>query len=302
MGFGKGAPSAPSASETASAQQSASLINQYNPFGSSTYTQTGTGPTGVPTYRQDVSVSPQVQAALNASLGSQTNVANAAQSLSQNIGSQLGKPLDFSQQQAFLNDVTAQNLDRSWDRQYEQNETNLVNRGIRPGSTAYQQATTDFRNDRSNAYNSANAANYNTALQSQLALRNQPLAELSALMSGGQPQLPQFGATPGVDVIGATNNAFNQQMAGYNSQQAQFGGLLSAGASLIPLLSDRRAKTDIRKVGTLDNGLDVFLYRYKHGGGYQIGLMAQDVEKVRPEAVVEGPDGFKRVNYEQAVA
>lgn len=298
--MGKSVPSAPSATETASAQQAANMTNQTTPFGSLTYSQTGTGPTGIPQYTANTTLSPQVQAAVNASLGAQTNLGNAAQQLSQNIGSQLGQPLDFSAQQGYLNNLTAGNLDKQWDRMAETNETSLVNRGIRPGSTAYSQAINDFRTDRSDAYNSANLNNYNSALQSQLALRNQPLSELSALMSGSQPQLPQFGATPGVDVIGATNNAYNAQMGAYNAQQGQFGGLLSAGASLIPLLSDERTKTDIKRVGVLDNGLEVFSYRYKSGGPYHIGLLAQEVEKVNPDAVVE-LNGMKHVLYERAV-
>lgn len=293
------APSAPSAASTANAQQAANLISQNNPFGSLTYTQTGSN-NGVDTYTANTTLSPQVQAAIDASLGAQTNLSKAAQSMSANIGSQLGQPLDWSAQQGYLNDITAQNLDRSWDRQAQQFETDLVNRGIRPGSTAYQQQIGDFRADRSNAYNTANLANMNTALQNQLTLRQLPLNELNALMSGGQVQLPQFGSTPQTDVAGITNSAYANQMANYNANQGLMGGLFSAGASLLPLLSDLRAKTNIRRIGTADNGLGIYVYQYLTGGPFTIGVLAQEVEKVNPEAVVEGPDGLKRVFYDKA--
>lgn len=296
--MGKGAPSAPSATDTASAQQSANLINQYSPFGSSVYTQTGTGPTGVPTYRQDVSLSPQAQSALDASLGAQTNISNTARNLSGNLASKLGQPLDWSAQQSYLNNVTSQNLNPQWDRLDQQNQTDLVNRGIRPGTTAYDQQRNEFLQNRSQAYNSANLNNYNTALQSQLALRAQPINELTGLLSAGQVQTPQFGGTPATDVIGATNAAYNQQLQSYNANQSQLGGLFSAGASLLPLLSDRRAKTDIKKIGQTDSGVPIYKFRYKHGGPMQVGYMAQDLLETHPQAVTMGPDGFYRVQYD----
>ena len=295
------APRAPSATDTASAQQSANLINQYNPLGSSVYTQTGTGPTGVPTYRQDINLTPQAQQALNATLGTQTNLANTAQQLSSGIGQELSQPVDWSQQQSYLNNLTDQSLDRSWDRQAQQYETDLVNRGIRPGSTQYQNLQGDFRTDRSNAYNAANVANMNTALQQQLGLRNQRLNELTGLLSAGQVSTPQFGSTPYTDVAGITQNAYGQQMQQYGANQGVLGGLFSAGANLLPLLSDRRAKTDITRVGRLDNGLNVYLYRYWGEGPYMLGLMADEVETIHPEAVPVGGDGLKRVFYEMAV-
>jgi hypothetical protein len=79
---------------------------------------------------------------------------------------------------------------------------------------------------------------------------------------------------------------------------------LLGGASLLTgpfgKLSDVRAKTDVQKVGELDDGQNVYSYRYKGDPTPEIGLLAQEVEKVRPEAVATGPDGFKRVDYAAA--
>ncbi|WP_422369688.1 tail fiber domain-containing protein [Pelagibius sp.] len=75
-----------------------------------------------------------------------------------------------------------------------------------------------------------------------------------------------------------------------------FGGLGGLGlgiAELVPVLSDRRAKTDIKKIGKLDSGPNVYTYRYKGHPFKQIGVMAQEVEEVQPEAVVSGTGGFK---------
>jgi hypothetical protein len=72
-------------------------------------------------------------------------------------------------------------------------------------------------------------------------------------------------------------------------------------ASSLYKLSDRRMKRDIVRLGFLPNGLPVYSYRYIDGEEPEVGLMAQDVEKVKPEAVVEIA-GLKHVNYELAVA
>jgi hypothetical protein len=77
------------------------------------------------------------------------------------------------------------------------------------------------------------------------------------------------------------------------------GGLMSAGGSLMK--SDIRAKWDITRIGTAHNGLPLYTFRYKDGGGLHVGLMAQDVEKVKPEAVTE-IGGVKHVDYALALA
>lgn len=64
------------------------------------------------------------------------------------------------------------------------------------------------------------------------------------------------------------------------------------------LLSDIRAKTDIRRVGSTDKGIPVYVYRYKSGGPMQMGVMAHEAEKIVPEAVGYIGDGdLKGVDY-----
>lgn len=314
--IGKGAPSAPSAASTAAAQTQSNretavaqaglnATNQITPYGNLTYEQTGTWSDGTPRFTATQTLSGAGQNLLNTGLQTQQNLANVAQEQSGRLSGLLNTPLDWSQQQNYLNDITAQNLDRSWDRQSQQFETDLVNRGIRPGSTQYQQLMGDFRNDRSNAYNNANMANYNTALQSQIALADRPLNQLLSLSGLNQVQQPSFVNSPttqvaGTDVAGITNANYNQQLQAYNQNQQALGGLFSAGASLIPLLSDIRSKTDIVRVGTLDNGLGVYLYKYHGEEPYHIGLLAQEVETLHPDAIVE-KNGLKHVIYDKAV-
>lgn len=77
-------------------------------------------------------------------------------------------------------------------------------------------------------------------------------------------------------------------------------GNAGANAYMAYSLSDVRLKTDIKRVGTTDGGLPVYTYRYKWGGPVQMGVMAQDVEKVMPDAVGE-IGGFKAVDYGRVV-
>lgn len=116
--------------------------------------------------------------------------------------------------------------------------------------------------------------------------------------------------TPGAGIGGqssstAPNNtnplagALGGALAG--AQLASMTGLLGTGAGAgigagLALLSDRRFKTDIERVGTLDNGLAVYRYRYKSGGPMQLGVMADEVKAVNPGAVVN-VDGVDYVNY-----
>ena len=61
--------------------------------------------------------------------------------------------------------------------------------------------------------------------------------------------------------------------------------------------SDIRLKRDITKLTQLDNGLYLYRFRYIWSDTFYVGVMAQEVEGVVPDAVVRGPDGYLRVNY-----
>jgi hypothetical protein len=90
------------------------------------------------------------------------------------------------------------------------------------------------------AFNAANAARQQY-LDEQFALRNQPINEISALLSGSQVAKPNFlstgGATiPTTDVASLINRNFDQQMAASNQQSATanniIGGLFGFAGGL----------------------------------------------------------------------
>ena len=65
----------------------------------------------------------------------------------------------------------------------------------------------------------------------------------------------------------------------------------------LPSTSDRRLKHEISRVGTLDSGLPLYRYKYLWSDQVYVGVMAQEVADVAPDAVVKGDDGYLRVNY-----
>lgn len=72
------------------------------------------------------------------------------------------------------------------------------------------------------------------------------------------------------------------------------GSLKGAG-----ILSDERAKEDIKKVGKTDGGSNIYTYRYKSGGPMHMGVMAQEEARRNPSAVLRRPDGLLSVDYAQ---
>ncbi len=61
--------------------------------------------------------------------------------------------------------------------------------------------------------------------------------------------------------------------------------------------SDLRLKHDITLLGRLDNGLGFYRFAYDGSDKAYVGVIAQEVQTVEPEAVVVGRDGYFRVLY-----
>jgi hypothetical protein len=67
--------------------------------------------------------------------------------------------------------------------------------------------------------------------------------------------------------------------------------------------SDRRLKHNIIQVGRHPGGFGLYLFDYRpqfqaaHGTARQFGVMADEVQRMRPDAVHAGPDGYLRVDY-----
>jgi hypothetical protein len=167
---------------------------------------------------------------------------------------------------------------------------------------------TQFNNDQgqANFQNSLGLANFrnmsrDAELAQRLALRNQPINEISALLSGGQVSLPNFAAFNSANVAPTPIGQYMYNTAGIQQQQANnanqqnaatLGGLYGLGASAIKaapaLISERRFKKNIVPLGAKTGvGFDLYSYTYIWGDEPQVGVMVDEVEGVMPEAVVD---------------
>jgi hypothetical protein len=81
------------------------------------------------------------------------------------------------------------------------------------------------------------------------------------------------------------------------------GGMGADGALGMTMLSDRRTKQEILKIGRHPLGLDIYRFRYKspyaelYGAGRRVGVMADEVAEKYPDAVCRHADGYLRVDY-----
>jgi hypothetical protein len=79
--------------------------------------------------------------------------------------------------------------------------------------------------------------------------------------------------------------------------------MLVMGGGAPPQPSDRATKENIVRIGQHPLGIGLYLFDYKaqfrdaHGHGRQLGVMADEVEQVLPEAVCVHADGYKMVDY-----
>lgn len=117
------------------------------------------------------------------------------------------------------------------------------------------------------------------------------LAAYQSLLDGYQPFVGQ-------NAVGSETGLSNG-----TSTEKSSGGLLGKLASAaqiagtIASFSDRRLKTDIRRVGHTDAGLPIYTYKYKGSDVPQMGVIAQDVEATQPDALGPEVNGFKTVLY-----
>jgi hypothetical protein len=297
------------------------MTNQVTPDGSLTYTQSGNnsfvGPDGktynVPQFTATQTLSPEGQQIYDINNASKLNLATAGQTASNKINDILGTNVDLSNDavENRLFELGTKRLNPQFQRDNDALRTQLINSGIRPGSAAYTTEMTRLSQNQNDALDQLVLGGHQTAVNDILTERNQPLNEITALMSGSQVGQPNFTNTPqtqvaGTDYAGMVANNYNAQTQQYNAQlqakNAALGGMFGLGGTIAGMgiykYSDRRLKSDISRVGSLDNGLPVYSYRIN--GVPEIGLMADEVESVAPWAVVTGADGFKRVNYAEA--
>lgn len=253
--------------ETARLSNQLNRVNQVTPNGSVTYSNNGDN------WTQTTALSPNQQAL-------QTGQEQLGIGLNDLAGSQIKKVQDILgtnftprrfDSQAALGDygsdieertykLATDRLGKQFGREEENLRSTLANQGITAGSEGFTGEMAGFNEGKGNAYANAQLAaraqanndrqqklneleaQYSRDYSADLATRQQPLNEISSIMSGTplQGQDPGSIYTRGVsdaDVAGITQNGYNNQLAAYQQQMsgrnAALGGLFGLGGAAL---------------------------------------------------------------------
>lgn len=232
-----------------------------------------------------------------------------------NMAAQQAAFQNAAQQQGYQQQLGASTFaNQAQAQQYEQNAANAA---------FYNSGQAQNLAQAQDAFNAQQSAR-NQYMQEQYAQRNQPINEITSLLSGSQVTQPNFVNTAGsqiptTDISGLINTQFNQQLANYQQQNNQYnamvGGVLGLGAGALKA-SDEKVKKNITRLGSVlsldpdhdddsaradpdrdepgfaqvfsaKKELPIYAYSYKGDPDEvrHVGPMAQDVEKLDEDAV-----------------
>lgn len=280
------APTPPSPQATADAQTQTNVgtalantalgqVSQRGPDGSLTYNQTGSQTINIggkeytiPRYEAVTQLSDAAQQRYDTTNRVQQNMANAGETLSGQIMSTTGQPISYEglpelagsggyeASRKSVEDAIYSRLNPQMDRARASRETMLANRGIRPGSEAYDRAMRDMGETENDARMQAvlaggqeqsRMAGLDSATRAQMlgertSAANEPINRLSAILSGTQVNTPQYQTytpqgMPTTDVASIVGNNYQQKQQNYqsqlNAQQGAIGGLFGLGSAAI---------------------------------------------------------------------
>lgn len=188
------------------------------------------------------------------------------------------------------------------DQRRRSQEIALSNQGLPVGSEAQSAAEAQLGRNENDLLTALAGQSELAAGQEQSRLRNLASDEASSFFGNditGGANLSFFGNTNQVDAAGIVNEAdtLNLERAGmdYKRQENRRKAALDLGSKVMGFFSDIRVKEDIVPLGKKNNH-NWYEFKYKGKEGRYRGVMAQDVEKIMPEAVSE-INGIKCVNY-----
>ena len=150
-------------------------------------------------------------------------------------------------------------------------------------------------------------ANQQTQLRQQqiaeeMQQRGFSLNEINAIISGqqvGMPSMPGFNQatkSEGNQSLQAAQLTGQAELDRFNAQQQATQGMMSGIGSMAGgfMMSDRRFKKDIERIGTTNQGFPLYRFKYIWGGPVHIGVMADEV----PHAVTKIA-GISFVDYKK---
>jgi hypothetical protein len=203
---------------------------------------------------------------------------------------------------AFQNSAQQQQFNQNLGRAEFGNNANqqaFANRATQLGfNNAAGQQEFDNRLTGAGFNNAAAASRFGMGMQQRAGAVN----EMNSLLNGSQMPQPGFMPTqnpqvPTTDMAGLINNQYQGNLAnwqqGQQNRQSMMGGLFGLGAAGLMAFSDERLKENIEPLGEVgvdtpagEQDVPVYSYEYKFAPGVpQVGVLAQELKKVRPEAV-----------------
>lgn len=244
--------------DMARAATAANRVNQVTPYGNLTYTQTGTDSYGNPMWTATQELSPEQEQIRLQQAGLSSGLLRTAQKGLDYAGNIMEKPgIDMSMlPQVGINpgemysDAIMRRLQPQLQMEKSQFDAQMANQGIPTNSEAYANAKRQFDQTQNDRLTSAIIGGMNTGLNAnQQAFAQagynqmQPINVINALRTGSQVQAPNFvnsanqATTQGPDILGATGQQYNAQLAQTNANNAAsgafMGGLMNMGASFL---------------------------------------------------------------------
>ena len=265
----------------------------------------------------------QLASARGADLKSMTSQAGATRGLLQHLSPESAAMVAQANQQALTAQHAAQGLTGQENRTAQQfaregaadrgrvMDNSAIASEVLNRDTILGQKRQEASTATTNAYNLSNSFYSAPGLQalSQVPQSYQAGQNYLNMGMGGvgmaKPQLIDIGA--GLN-LGAANkqNQFNADSTNAQIKAQQQNSMISAGATIASAAgyaafaaSDKRLKTDIKKVGKTDEGLPIYTYKMRGEQKTQMGVMAQEAKKKQPDAVGTMPSGFLGVRYDK---
>lgn len=244
--------------DMARAATAANRVNQVTPYGNLTYTQTGTDSYGNPMWTATQELSPEQDRIRLQQAGLNSGLLTTAQRGLDYAGNLLERPgIDMSTLPSvginpgeMYSDAIMRRLQPQLAQEKSAFDSQMANQGIATNSEAYANAKRQFDQTQNDRLTSAITGGMNVGLNAnQQAFAQQgynqmqPINVINALRTGSQVQAPNFvnsanqATTQGPDILGATGQQYNAQLAQTNANNAAaggfMGGLMNMGASYL---------------------------------------------------------------------
>jgi len=207
----------------AQAATAANRVNQYTPYGSLNYSQSGTDSQGNPTWSATQTANPQLQGAIDTSL---SNVSN--QYATPFTGGNLPS-YGINPSQTYSDAIMAR-LQPQQIAESKQFDAQMANQGIPVGSEAYSNAKRVFDQQQNDQRTSAIVGGMGVGLQANqqqygqnLTNYNNTLANAQGIKSLSTPNYINPASqqtTAGADALSAAIGGYNANMGQYNALQA----------------------------------------------------------------------------------